>query len=220
MADRLEVVAVGVSGAGSNLKALVAAERRGELGGRIGLVFADRPCAALDWATAEGIPTALVPGGDDQALAASLAAAAPDAVVLAGYMRIVGPVVAGSLCRTHPQRPPLAPASVPRCPRHRRCPGSRRGRDRLHGPRRRRRAGWRSDRPAGAGAGPGHGRRRRPAGADPVRRTPPPAARRGAPAGGRRSRSRPAALGSTTRSPPSGSPCRGGRCCPSPTRPA
>ena len=51
-----KIVAVGVSGLGSNLRALVAAERRGVLGGRIGLVFADRPCAALDWAAGEGIP--------------------------------------------------------------------------------------------------------------------------------------------------------------------
>jgi len=43
-------IAVAVSGAGSNLRALVAAERRGELGGRIVLVLADRPCPALDWA--------------------------------------------------------------------------------------------------------------------------------------------------------------------------
>ncbi|GIW20323.1 MAG: hypothetical protein KatS3mg065_0619 [Chloroflexota bacterium] len=52
-------------GAGSNLRALVAAARRGELGGEVVLVFADRPCPALDWAAGEGIATALVPGGDD-----------------------------------------------------------------------------------------------------------------------------------------------------------
>ncbi len=115
VAERPKVVAVGVSGTGSNLRALVAAERRGVLGGRIGLVFADRPCAALDWAAAEGIPTTLLPGGDDQALAASLAAVAPDAIILAGYMRIVGPVVldryAGRILNVHPSLLPAFPGA-------------------------------------------------------------------------------------------------------------
>jgi phosphoribosylaminoimidazolecarboxamide formyltransferase/IMP cyclohydrolase len=115
VAERRKVVAVGVSGSGSNLRALVAAERRGVLGGRIGLVFADRPCAALDWAAAEAIPTALVPGGDDLALASSLAAAAPDAIVLAGYMRILGPVVLdrylGRILNVHPSLLPAFPGA-------------------------------------------------------------------------------------------------------------
>ena len=50
-------------GAGSNLRALHAAATRGELGGEIVLVFADRACPALDWAAEQGIDTALVPGG-------------------------------------------------------------------------------------------------------------------------------------------------------------
>ncbi len=185
VAEPTKVVAVGVSGTGSNLRALVAAERRGELGGRIGLVFADRPCAALDWAAAEGIPTALVPGGDDRGAGRRPRGgrAGRDRPGRLHAHRRTGR--AGSLCRTDPQHPSLAPAGVPGCPRHRRRPGGRRGRDRLHGPRRGRRAGRRSDRPAGAGADPGHGRRRRAAGADPGRGAPPPASRRGAPAGGR-----------------------------------
>ncbi len=83
-------IAVGVSGAGSNLRALVAAARRGDVGGDVVLVFADRTCPALDWAAEEGIDTALVPRGDDATLAETLRAAAPDVVVLAGFMRIVG----------------------------------------------------------------------------------------------------------------------------------
>ena len=43
-------IAVGVSGTGSNLRALVAAAGRGTLGGEVVLVFADRPCPGLDWA--------------------------------------------------------------------------------------------------------------------------------------------------------------------------
>ncbi len=66
-------IAVGVSGAGSNLRALTRPRRRGELGGEIVLVFADRACPALDWAAEQGIETALVPDGDDATLAETLA---------------------------------------------------------------------------------------------------------------------------------------------------
>lgn len=108
-------IAVGVSGAGSNLRALQAAAGRGELGGAIVLVFADRPCAALDWAGEQGIDTALVPGGDDAALADVLAGARPDLVVLAGYMRIVGPAVLrafpGRIVNTHPSLLPAFPGA-------------------------------------------------------------------------------------------------------------
>jgi phosphoribosylaminoimidazolecarboxamide formyltransferase/IMP cyclohydrolase len=108
-------IAVGVSGAGSNLRALVAAARRGDVGGDVVLVFADRPCPALEWAAEEGIDTALVPGGDDAVLAGALAAAAPDTVVLAGYMRIVGPRVlaamGGRIVNTHPSLLPAFPGA-------------------------------------------------------------------------------------------------------------
>ena len=108
-------IAVGVSGTGSNLRALAGAAGRGELGGEIVLVFADRACPALDWATEQGIDTALVPAGDDAALAETLAAVAPDAVVLAGYMRIVGPAVllafAGRILNTHPSLLPAFPGA-------------------------------------------------------------------------------------------------------------
>jgi phosphoribosylaminoimidazolecarboxamide formyltransferase/IMP cyclohydrolase len=108
-------IAVGVSGAGSNLRALVAAARRGEVGGDVVLVFSDRPSAALEWVAEEGIDTALVPGGDDEVLAAALEAAAPDAVVLAGYLRIVGPrvlgVFGGRILNTHPSLLPAFPGA-------------------------------------------------------------------------------------------------------------
>ncbi len=109
-------IAVGVSGAGSNLRALVAAARRGEVGGEVALAFADRPCPAIEWAAEEGIETALLSGlgaadqserrAADEALAATLAAASVDVIVLAGYMRIVGPAVLaafdGRILNTHP----------------------------------------------------------------------------------------------------------------------
>jgi phosphoribosylaminoimidazolecarboxamide formyltransferase/IMP cyclohydrolase len=106
-------VAVGVSGTGSNLRALVADAQRGALGGEISLVFADRECPALDWAAEQGIETVLVPGGDDTVLAETLAAVAPDALVLAGYLRIVGPAVLGRfpgrILNVHPSLLPAFP---------------------------------------------------------------------------------------------------------------
>ena len=116
-------VAVGVSGAGSNLRALAAAAGRGELGGEIGLVFADRDCPALAWAAEQGIETALLPGlastdaderaDADAALAQTLTAAAIDVVALAGYMRIIGPAVLaaypGRIVNTHPALLPAFP---------------------------------------------------------------------------------------------------------------
>jgi phosphoribosylaminoimidazolecarboxamide formyltransferase/IMP cyclohydrolase len=108
-------IAVGVSGAGSNLRALHAAAARGELGGEIVLVFADRRCPALDWAAEQGIDTALVDGGDDQALADVLSGAWPDVVVLAGYMRMIGPAVLtvhrGRIVNTHPSLLPAFPGA-------------------------------------------------------------------------------------------------------------
>lgn len=106
-------LAVGVSGAGSNLRALAAAAGRGELGADLTLVFSDRECPALAWATEQGIATALVPGGDDETVADALAAAGVDLVALAGYMRIVGPrtiaAVGGRVLNTHPSLLPAFP---------------------------------------------------------------------------------------------------------------
>jgi phosphoribosylaminoimidazolecarboxamide formyltransferase/IMP cyclohydrolase len=118
-------IAVGVSGAGSNLRALVDSARRGALGGEVTLVFADRDCPALVWAAEEGIETALVPGlaaaslgeraAADTLLAATLTAAGIDLVVLAGFMRIVGPDVLsafrGRIVNTHPALLPAFPGA-------------------------------------------------------------------------------------------------------------
>ncbi len=117
-------IAVGVSGAGSNLRALAAAAARGELGGAIVLVFADRACPALDWAAEQGIETALVPAeradgagraAQDATLAATLGAVSPDVVVLAGYMRIVGPLTLAAfparILNTHPALLPAFPGA-------------------------------------------------------------------------------------------------------------
>jgi phosphoribosylglycinamide formyltransferase-1 len=120
-------IAVGVSGTGSNLRALAAAADDGRLGAAIALVFADRPCPALDFAVEQGFDTALVPAArsgdsagrseEDDVLAATLEAVAPDLIVLAGYMRILGPVTLaafdGRIVNTHPSLLPAFPGAHP-----------------------------------------------------------------------------------------------------------
>ena len=89
------------------------------------MVFADRPCAAMDWAVEQGIETLLVPAaprGDDAAraeedrvLAESVAAVGPELVVLAGYMRMTGPAMlaafAGRMLNLHPSLLPAFPGA-------------------------------------------------------------------------------------------------------------
>ena len=110
-------IAVAVSGAGSNLRALVGAARSGRFGpgAAVVLVVADRPCAATEWAAGEGIETAVVPGGEDRALAAAMRRAAPSLVVLAGYLRIVGretlEAFPDRIVNTHPSLLPAFPGA-------------------------------------------------------------------------------------------------------------
>ncbi|HEY7970054.1 MAG TPA: phosphoribosylglycinamide formyltransferase, partial [Candidatus Limnocylindrales bacterium] len=108
-------IAVAVSGTGSNLRALHAASARGEVGGEIVLVVADRACPALQSAAEQGIDIALVPDGADDVLRDVLDGARPDVVVLAGYMRIIGPAVldafAGRILNTHPSLLPAFPGA-------------------------------------------------------------------------------------------------------------
>lgn len=87
-------IVVLLSGAGSNLAALL---RRDDLGGRVVLVLADRHDAGgLEIAASAGIPAAseaLSEHADrvswEAALADRVAGAAPDLVVLAGFMKIL-----------------------------------------------------------------------------------------------------------------------------------
>jgi phosphoribosylaminoimidazolecarboxamide formyltransferase/IMP cyclohydrolase len=113
-------IAVAVSGQGSNLNALLASERRGGLGGEIVLVVADRDCPALEFAEDAGIATAVVKPADhpdraawDAALTLALAAARPDLLVLAGFMRVLGPETLarfrGRILNVHPALLPAFP---------------------------------------------------------------------------------------------------------------
>ena len=141
-------IAVGVSGSGSNLRALAARIARGALDAEIALVFADRACPAIAWAEEAGLETAVIP---DLGAREPAARAAGDAVLAATVAaargrcrrpgrlhapRRTGP--AGGLPGPGPQRPPVAPAGVPRCARGPRRAGGGRRRDRRHRPPRRR----------------------------------------------------------------------------------
>ena len=109
------------SGRGSNLRALDAAIDAGRCRARIAAVVGDRPSApALEHARERGVPTAIVapkayPDRDawDAALADAIAQHAPDLVVLAGFMRIVGARVlarfGGRILNVHPALLPAFP---------------------------------------------------------------------------------------------------------------
>lgn len=110
-----------ISDRGSNMQAIV--QRCAEEGwpARVAAVIANRPDASgLGFASAQGIATAVVDHREfatrdafDDALAAAIDAHAPDLVLLAGFMRILGTVFvqhyAGRLLNIHPSLLPAFP---------------------------------------------------------------------------------------------------------------
>lgn len=118
MTRRLRI-GVLASGGGSNLQAIIDACRDGSLEAEIAIVIANNPDAgALDRAARAGIPARCInhrdfPGREafDAALVEALRAAGVELVVLAGFMRIITPVMLAAF----PQRiinihPALLPA--------------------------------------------------------------------------------------------------------------
>ena len=92
-------IAVFVSGGGTNLQALIDAEKRGEIkSGTIALVLSDKPTAyALERAKAAGIPTAVLERKAfstqieyEDAIANLVTEKSVGLIVLAGFMRILG----------------------------------------------------------------------------------------------------------------------------------
>ena len=110
-----------ISGRGSNMEALIAARAAGALPVDIAAVISNRPDAAgLATAAAAGIAVRCIDhkafaGRDDfdAALAACIDGFAPDLVVLAGFMRILGDGFvrryAGRLMNIHPSLLPAFP---------------------------------------------------------------------------------------------------------------
>jgi phosphoribosylglycinamide formyltransferase-1 len=117
----LSRITVLTSGRGSNLRALLAAEREGILGGTIATVIGNRPAIpALDIAAAHGVPAVVVSPAAyaerdafDAALGEAIDASEPDLVVLAGFMRILGPELVGRyegrMLNIHPSLLPSYP---------------------------------------------------------------------------------------------------------------
>lgn len=118
----MRIVAL-VSGAGTNLQAVIDAVHGGELDLQIAAVGSDVPdCGGLKRATAAQIPTFAVPlvkGGDRSAWNLELARAVrehdPDLVVSSGFMRILGPEflarVGAPIINTHPALLPSFPGA-------------------------------------------------------------------------------------------------------------
>lgn len=112
-------IAVLVSGRGTNLVALTQAIRAGAVPASLALVAADRDCPALHWAASEGYRTFLRPAREigmeafEAELLAALGAEQVDALVLAGFMRILsGGFVAryeGCILNVHPSLLPAFP---------------------------------------------------------------------------------------------------------------
>ena len=107
-------ITVLISGRGSNLGALLAAEKAGRLAGTIALVISNRPGAAgLELAARHGVATSVIDhtrfadrDAFDAALAAAIDETRADLVVLAGFMRVLGNAFveryAGRMLNIHP----------------------------------------------------------------------------------------------------------------------
>jgi phosphoribosylglycinamide formyltransferase-1 len=110
-----------LSGSGTNLQALLDACADSSYGARVVLVGADRDGAAgLHRAEAAGVPTFVERLADhpdrahwDRALTARVAASEPDLVILAGFLKLVGPsfleAFGGRVLNTHNSLLPAFP---------------------------------------------------------------------------------------------------------------
>ncbi|HWU67370.1 MAG TPA: phosphoribosylglycinamide formyltransferase [Stenotrophobium sp.] len=114
-------IVVLISGQGRNLRALVEAQQAGHLHAHIAAVVSNRVDAAgLALARAAGIATEVVPHADytvrsefDAALAGAIDRYAPQIVVMAGFMRVVGDDFiqrySGRMLNIHPSLLPKYP---------------------------------------------------------------------------------------------------------------
>lgn len=112
-----------ISGTGSNLRAILAAIEAGTCDAVVDAVISDRASAeGLKLATERGIATRIVKLGDyesrdawDAALARTVQSFAPELVVLAGFMKIVGAhmlaAFSGRILNVHPALLPAFPGN-------------------------------------------------------------------------------------------------------------
>lgn len=114
-------VAVLVSGGGSNLQAIIDASTDPNFAARIAVVIADRErVKALDRAATAGVPTVVVPWRADRTAFTAAVCDEADrygvrALVLAGFMRVLGPVAMErfplSIVNVHPSLLPSFPGA-------------------------------------------------------------------------------------------------------------
>lgn len=114
-------ISVLISGSGSNLQALIDARDSGQLDAGLVHVISNRADAfGLQRAEKAGIPSTILPHQDfqsredfERALATLIAAHNPDLVILAGFMRILGPPAVepfqDRMINLHPSLLPLYP---------------------------------------------------------------------------------------------------------------
>ena len=114
-------VAILISGRGSNMQSLVNAMSAGEIPADPVLVLSNKSRAAgLDWAKAQGIPTAVVTKcryatreDHDTAILEQLDSVSPDLICLAGYMRLLSPAFISAyperILNIHPSLLPVFP---------------------------------------------------------------------------------------------------------------
>jgi formyltetrahydrofolate-dependent phosphoribosylglycinamide formyltransferase len=109
------------SGAGSTLQAILDASHAPDFPGEVVAVGTDRPgTLAESRAAGAGVPTWMVQLSEqpdrlafDAAVAEQIAAGEPDLVVLAGYMKVLGPSVVSRfrIINTHPSLLPAFPGA-------------------------------------------------------------------------------------------------------------
>jgi phosphoribosylglycinamide formyltransferase-1 len=114
-------LAILISGRGSNMAAILAAVSAGEIPAKIVGVISNRPAApGLAIAGERGVSTTVIDhaafaerSAFEAELGAAIDALAPDLVVLAGFMRVLGPELveryAGRLMNIHPSLLPAYP---------------------------------------------------------------------------------------------------------------
>jgi len=117
----MKQIVILISGRGSNMEALIRARDQGQLPANIAAVISNRPDAAgLATAAAAGIATSVLDHRSfadrdrfDAALAETIDRHAPDLVILAGFMRILGEAFVrryeGRLLNIHPSLLPAFP---------------------------------------------------------------------------------------------------------------
>ena len=111
-----------ISGRGSNLEAILDAVAKGALDARVRVVISNKASAGgLEIARAAGVPTVVIPHGEhpdrasfDAAIVAALREAGVACVVLAGFMRLVTPVLLSAfpyrVVNIHPSLLPSFPS--------------------------------------------------------------------------------------------------------------